>query len=57
MRYLLWIAALAAVLSGCVVVPYGGYYDGPAYYGGAYYQGGYYYHRPYYRHYGYGYHG
>ncbi len=54
MRHVFWIAVLAALLSGCVVVPYGGYYDGPAVYGGGYYYGGYY-HRPYYRHYGYHY--
>jgi hypothetical protein len=48
MKRLLWIALIALTLSGCVVVPYGGYYGG--------YDGGYYPHRPYPR-YGYYYRG
>jgi hypothetical protein len=31
---------IAAVLSGCVVVPYGGYYRGGGYYGGGHHHGG-----------------
>ncbi|KUZ99066.1 hypothetical protein WI40_11490 [Burkholderia ubonensis] len=38
MKTLLLIAGVAALLSGCVVAPYDGYY------GGGYYGGGYYHH-------------
>ncbi len=49
MKRLLWIALIALTLSGCVVVPYGGYYG--------YSDGGYYYHHRPYPRYGYYYHG
>jgi hypothetical protein len=38
MRTILSLIAAAALLSGCVVWPYGGYYSG-GYYGGGYYGG------------------
>ncbi len=50
MKRLVWIALLALTLTGCVVVPYGGYYGG-------YYDEGYYHHRPHYPRYGYYYRG
>lgn len=38
MKALLLLVAVATLLSGCVVWPYGGYYGG-GYYGGGYYGG------------------